>query len=244
MCDIIPQRICKKCGQSKPLASEYFHKDKKAAEGFCYRCKECANTRAREWHYDNQELANQRSRERYYTHPEEVAAYRTKNAERIAQQKREWRQNNPDKVAEHKKRDAKKRRAAINAYHREWYKQNRKRLIAAITPEQRRKASQRACAWAKANPEKALSYFHKRRALKYGNGGEGYTQADKDLQLRSQKGLCWWCGVPMGDDITEDHLIPLNRGGKHDPRNIVLCHLSCNCSKKDKLPHEWIGRLF
>lgn len=243
MPDIV-QRLCKKCQTSYPLTSEFWYKDKKASEGLAYICKNCAKAKAIKWHYENQEYANEVSRTRYETHQPEVKQYLADNAERIAQAKREWRQNNPDKVAAQKKRHYDKYKTKIFAYHRSWYKKNKKRITAQITPEQRKAASARSCAWAKANPDKVRNYRHLRRARKLGNGGEGYTKADKNLQLRSQKGLCWWCTKPMGLDITEDHIIPIKLGGKHEPRNIVLCHLSCNCSKKDKLPQDWIGRLF
>lgn len=244
MSDIVPQKPCSKCKQSLPATPEFWHKDKKGKYGLSSTCKECAKTKSLKWHYDNQEYANQRSSEWHATHLDEVAVYRAENAEKIAQQKREWRQNNPEKVSAQKRRHAKRHQSKINTYHRKWYTRNRNRIIDGITPEQRAEASKRSCAWAKANPERVLNYAHKRRAWKYGNGGDGYTKEDKALQLRSQKGLCWWCSIPMGNDITEDHIVPLSKGGRHDPRNIVLAHMSCNCSKKDNLPQNWIGRLF
>lgn len=243
----ISHRVCKKCGQSKALTSEFWYKDKSAAAGLSYRCKGCAKARSLEWHYNNQAFANERSRERYRTHPEEVAAYRAENAEKIAQQKREWRQNNPDLIAAQKKRHYEKHKDQIRVYQKNWRAKNRKKLIAdgkVYYRENAEKIRARSSAWAKANPEKALNNFHLRRARIASNGGDGFTKADRELQLRSQKGLCWWCSKPMGTDITEDHLVSIKRGGKHDPRNIVLAHLSCNCSKGAKLPQDWIGRLF
>lgn len=213
----IPQRTCKKCDKSFSLTPEFWHRDKKSKDGFCHSCKECAKARALNWHYDNPERTKEWHRNYHAGRTDEVRAYRAENAEHIAQQKREWRKNNPDKVAADKKRDYEKRKSAIHVYHRKW---------------------------TKSNPDKVRDYFHKRRAQKKGNGGEGFTKADRELQLRSQKGRCWWCSKPMGDDVTIDHVIAINRGGRHDPRNIVLAHRHCNCSKSDKLPQEWAGRLF
>ena len=247
MSESISHRTCKKCGNSFPLTVEFWYKDKSAAHGLGYRCKPCAKSRSREWHYDNQELANERSRERYRTHPDEVRAYRAENAEHIAQTKREWRQNNPELVAAQKKRSYERCKTHIQEYQKRWRAKNRKRLLEEGRIYYRENAAKicaRSSAWAKANPDRMLNYFHKRRALIAGNGGDGFTKADKNLQLRSQKGLCWWCSKPMGLDITIDHIIALKRGGKHDPRNIVLAHHSCNCSKQDKLPQDWCGRLF
>lgn len=244
MQDSISQRLCKKCNTSFPLSPEFWYKDKKAVHGLSYICKGCAKAKSRQWHGDNREYAKERHAQYYLENIEIFQDYRAKNAEKIAQQKHAWRQNNPDKVAEQKKRHAKRHQSKINTYHRKWYAHNRKRITENITPEQRAEASKRACAWAKANPEKVIEYTHRRRARLAGNGGDGFTKADKELQLRSQKGLCWWCGKEMDKDVTIDHIVPIKRGGPHDPRNIVLAHRSCNCSKKDKLPHEWSNRLF
>ena len=39
----------------------------------------------------------------------------------------------------------------------------------------------------------------------------------------------------MGDKLTIDHIIPLNKGGKTIPENLqVLCR-KCNASKSDKV---------
>ncbi len=150
------------------------------------------------------------------------------------------------KNAEYRKRTAAERveyNRQYRAEHPEWRKKVARNYYHSHKEKRKAEGRIRVREWKRKNPEKVRNHNHLRRARKLGNGGEGYTQEERDLQLRSQKGLCWWCGVPMGEDVTEDHFIPISRGGKHEARNIVLCHLSCNCSKGGRLPHEWIGRL-
>lgn len=244
MSDPIIYRTCKKCQQSLPVTSEFWHKDKTSKDGFSYACKECAKARSRKWKHDNQEYANEQARDYYATHKQERREYLEENAERVAAGKRRWRQNNPDKVAEHKKRNYDKQKEHYRNYKARWYQLNRKRIRSKpVSPEQRKEASERSCRWAKLNPEKSLNHSHMRRARIKSNGGAGFFKADRELQMKAQGGNCWWCGKPMGDDVTIEHIRPIVRGGMHDPRNIVLVHKSCNCSKKDKLPHEWNGRL-
>jgi hypothetical protein len=245
--DSIPQRTCKKCSVSYPLTPEFWYKDKKAKEGLSYSCKECAKAKALAWHYANTERTKEWHREYHAGRLDEVKAYRAENAEKIAQQKREWRQNNPEKVAAQKKRSYERCKEHIQAYQKRWREKNVKRrhdYAIAYYEINAPKIRRRACLWAKANPEKMANHKHMRRAQIKGNGGDGFFKADKDLQLRSQKGLCWWCSKPMGDDVTIDHIVAINIGGRHDPRNIVLAHKSCNSSKSDKLPQDWAGRLF
>jgi hypothetical protein len=70
-----------------------------------------------------------------------------------------------------------------------------------------------------------------------------YTKADVELLMRSQKGLCWWCGKPAGDNYEVDHRIAISRGGTNWPNNLCISCFDCNRQKHNKLPHEWNGRL-
>jgi len=81
-----------------------------------------------------------------------------------------------------------------------------------------------------------------RRARIKGVGGE-HTVKDIEIQYKSQKGLCWWCGKSVGDNYHIDHRIPLSKGGDNSASNICISCPTCNLSKGNKLPHEWNGRL-
>ena len=49
---------------------------------------------------------------------------------------------------------------------------------------------------------------------------------------------CTYCGE-RGGKLECDHVIPVSRGGGHDESNLVTSCISCNRSKRDKLPSEW-----
>ena len=55
----------------------------------------------------------------------------------------------------------------------------------------------------------------------------GYFKEKKKLIERDGTN-CFYCGLPMEDDITLEHLIPLVSGGKNTLSNMVLCHEKCN----------------
>ena len=55
-----------------------------------------------------------------------------------------------------------------------------------------------------------------------------------------EEGRCIYCGSPAN---TFDHLVPVKRGGKTTPGNIVLACVSCNSSKKDRDLDEWLSRI-
>lgn len=53
--------------------------------------------------------------------------------------------------------------------------------------------------------------------------------------LRRDGGRCAYCGRAGG---TVDHILPLSRGGENTWDNTVCCCLTCNRSKRNRLPSE------
>lgn len=49
---------------------------------------------------------------------------------------------------------------------------------------------------------------------------------------------CAYCGKPFSESlpVTQDHVIPLSKGGKHTKDNVVPACKPCNSRKKDKMP--------
>lgn len=44
---------------------------------------------------------------------------------------------------------------------------------------------------------------------------------------------CWFCGLPLGDDITIEHLVPKSSGGRNMLANYALAHRQCNADAAD-----------
>lgn len=106
--------------------------------------------------------------------------------------------------------------------------------------------------WRLANPDKikALKRRHyltgkvkiqllKRKAIKKLASVEDCSA--RILLLHAVR-FCRYCYAFIQGPPTIDHVIPLTRGGKHAPSNLVASCLSCNCSKSDLLVEEWQGR--
>ncbi len=57
---------------------------------------------------------------------------------------------------------------------------------------------------------------------------------------------CSLCGLPVPKDAVRphplapevDHVLPISRGGTHDPENLALAHKTCNITKGNK-PARW-----
>lgn len=208
-------RPCNTCHVEYPRTSEYWHKDPKAKDGLCYRCKECARAATKKWANDNHDYTLERHREYYHNNKPAIQAYRAEKAEHIAAWKREWRKKNADKVKQHKSESQKRNRASAN---------------------------ERVRRHAKRHPDKVREWTrigqHRRR-----KAPGKFTQSDIALLMKGQGGNCWWCGKPLNGNYHIDHRIPLARGGTNDPANLCLTCPPCNQSKNAKLPQEWNGRL-
>ena len=69
-------RVCRKCGQEKPL--EEFAKDKECVLGHSHICKQCKAERNRKWRAANPEKVLEYKRKRYAANPEKVLEYNRK----------------------------------------------------------------------------------------------------------------------------------------------------------------------
>ena len=55
--------------------------------------------------------------------------------------------------------------------------------------------------------------------------------------VHARDGACAYCGSKK--NLQVDHLVPRSRGGRDDPRYIVSCCRSCNCSRQAKSMIRW-----
>jgi len=122
---------------------------------------------------------------------------------------------------------------AVSQYQREYYEENRETILDQI------KARRRTDIQFRAND---IKNQHNRRAQYYNVEGV-LTVEDFVIKYEAQEGRCWYCQIELGNEWHTDHRVPMSRGGKNTPENVVLCCAQCNQKKHHKLPHEWDGRL-
>jgi hypothetical protein len=89
--------------------------------------------------------------------------------------------------------------------------------------------------WKKNNPEKVAFINERRRSMKR-NAEGSHTFGEWEL-LKKQYGYrCPGCGRKEPEiKLTEDHIIPLSKGGSDYIENIQPLCGSCNSRKKDKI---------
>lgn len=237
---------CTKCGEEKPNTFEFFPKKRNKTAA---RCKVCQYQYQREWEANNHDKvlakgrryqeknkdARNASKKRYRAENRENINKKrredyTQNADKINDRKRELRQLNPGLSAAYSK-DWRKRNPQKQSQYNKTYRDKHPELIRIVKSK-----------WNKENADKVRKTSADRRA-RIANAPGSHTDKDIETQFRSQKGICWHCGKPVGYNYHVDHLVPLARGGSNGARNIVISCPHCNCSRQDKMPHEWNGRL-
>jgi 5-methylcytosine-specific restriction endonuclease McrA len=127
-----------------------------------------------------------------------------------------------------------------------WYWQDRERRLAygrayrrANREELARKDRQRRAQWRERNPDAwRLQVQRTNRARDARLRGAGGRVAARDWArlLVRYRGCCAYCGERA---TTQDHVIPLSRGGRHTIGNVLPACQSCNSSKHDRLLMEW-----
>lgn len=109
----------------------------------------------------------------------------------------------------------------------EWKRTNRQRMLAYNR------------AWTRAHPEIVAERNARRRAARLGAGEATLTNEQWAAICVAQKQRCAYCGVEC--KLTQDHVIPLVRGGAHTADNVVGACQPCNSRKRDRTAEEFLA---
>ena len=208
--DNIEYKECSSCKEIKELNN--FSKNKKSWDGLKPYCKECAKIKGKKYRTENREEDLKRKKE-WYKNSKEKAKERSNNEIK----------NNSKKICSkcNKKLDINEFRERANGgfysvcrncenkYTKSYRINNREtyKNIHAITKQRRRKKSKLIISnFKNSDWKECKDYFENK---------------------------CAYCGREM-KNLTQDHLIPLSKGGNYTKGNIVPCCRSCNSSKNNK----------
>ena len=106
------------------------------------------------------------------------------------------------------------------------------------TKKGKEKIYKRSKRWSKTEKGKISSRIRcARRRARLLNAGENFTVQDWKIILIQQKNRCQYCEKKFTEKLepTIDHVIPLSKGGMHDPTNIVAACRSCNSKKHNRI---------
>jgi 5-methylcytosine-specific restriction endonuclease McrA len=82
--------------------------------------------------------------------------------------------------------------------------------------------------------------YHRRKALKKGTSVGDPVR--RELIARRDRWCCQLCGERVDERLvwphplsaSLDHVVPLTKGGAHEPANVQLAHLRCNVAKSNR----------
>ena len=255
-------RVCRVCGESKPL-SEFPTAKSKAGQTYHRRvCRACRAVQVDAWKREHLGQYRNGRRRHYQEHRQEilerVSAWQANNRERkLASQRawylanqqrllgkqRKWYEENQDKArAWH---EAHKNELA--AYNRNWKRENEERVLAYM--EQWRSANpdrlrEYARQYRQAKPEVKRLSEQRRRARKVLGSLPDPVPFEAILAMwEAQEGRCVYCKTALAGSYDIDHVVPLSRGGPHEVGNLQLLCPTCNARKHDKTHEEFVAYL-
>ena len=112
------------------------------------------------------------------------------------------------------------------------YRQRRKISTAKWDKNNREKINRTVRTWHVKNPHKRSEYHARYRTRKAENGGN-HTANEFEILCKEYDYRCLCCG--SDNKLTEDHIVPIAKGGTNDISNLQPLCMSCNASKQDKI---------
>lgn len=181
------------------------------------------------------------------THPEEIKAYQqvygplyqANHVEQIRVKKQQYYQTHKEQKrthdAKYNKAHPEKRRIIVQ-------RSRRKNATKTRETKQRYRESHREeehayrKKYVSENLEKFRGYNNTRRARKRGAALTDLSHAQWIEIQESQDHRCYYCGKRCKGRLTQDHIIPLSKGGSHTLHNVIGACKSCNSRKRSGPP--------
>ena len=220
-------KICTKCKVAK--SPDCFKRDRQQSSGLYPSCKECV-TAYRKAYNERKKLGL----------PPIIRVKQTKEEKK--EYHRQWNIDNAERIKETKRKYRAENKDRINAYRREWSKQEHVKEYAkaySIRTTDRRRAYYRE--HYKNNPEQYAKRCNKRRARLH-NATIGDDIPTTAEFLVEQNHRCNHChrieeeieGYVLYSKVVKwhlDHIVPLIAGGSHTRSNLQVLCAECNWSK-------------
>jgi len=202
---------CSVC--KKALLIDLFGKDKRASDGLKSCCRVCENIKHKKYAEKNIEKEKARHLKYSREHAEERSIYKKQYCKIHAE---EIKESNKKYNTEHEAEQREQRRKN--------YIKNPEKII------------NRTKRYREKNLDKYCVYSQNRRALKLLLPHTLTTQQwDNIKQAFDNK--CAYCGKQL--PLTQEHFIPLSKGGEYTNNNVIPSCQSCNSSKGNKLFEKW-----
>lgn len=208
---------CSKCGQIKPATIEFFPKCSKNKDGLSGNCKECR--------YEQNKII--RTNKKLGIH--EPRKLLTEEERREYRRQYDKTHPRPKKMTQETRNELLKYRTKeyINRKCKEYYHRHKEQ------------SAERIKKWRQNNPDKMAAHAHKHRARKRSLPHTLTHEQWKEI-LKHFDNSCAYCGSTK--KLTQEHFIPVSKGGHYTKNNIIPACNSCNSSKCATDFDDWYPR--
>lgn len=221
---------CTLCKETKPLLK--FSVRKASYDGFNSRCKDCLKV-IKKVHYES-------------------------NKERINANKKQYREENKDKISKQRKLKYQENKAVIIERVFKWQLENADKTIYYKNKNYLKNKDKKRQLAKERYQDEEWRLKHKERVNKYYASEKGKLKnrekASKRRNIQSEvladftreqwieclkefDNSCAYCGAK--ENLEQEHVIPLSKGGGYTVRNIVPACKKCNSSKSNKNLEIW-----
>lgn len=186
-----------------------FYKQKTGKDGLMGWCKVCT----KQYRSDNKQHYQIINKAKYEYESDILKEYQRKYNEEHKEERvkyaKKYKSVNTEKIISARQAYYDKNKIQLSKYHKEW---------------------------AKSNPVLAKTYGHKRRA-KIRELPSTMTPESWNKALNYFGNKCCYCGKQL--PLSQEHFIPVTKGGSYSEDNIIPACTSCNTSKRDRLFSDW-----
>jgi 5-methylcytosine-specific restriction endonuclease McrA len=158
-----------------------------------------------------------------------VKKYQRENKEKCKRRAYKWRALNIEKV----------RQIDRERYSKDTVKRKKSSARSRkLRPDAIKKAQR---TWYVLNKDRVIASNHRRKARLRDSDSPGVPTHVFKAKCEESDGRCWYC-LAKCDKLQREHVVPISRGGRDEPDNVIPACRTCNSSKKDKLLSEWLFR--
>jgi hypothetical protein len=137
-----------------------------------------------------------------------------------------WKENNKQRYKEIRKECYENNKGHVLVVANEWRKNNKDKI---------HKYYKKYCRTDKGYANRKRKEYRRRERIK-NNGRCDLSANDWNDLLRESNYSCVYCGIKFNNanPPTQDHIIPISKGGEHTKSNINPCCMKCNRNKSNK----------
>lgn len=212
--DKIDLKTCNRCKIAYPATTEFFTKNSSNKSGLYSLCKKCKSKQNLQYRTENKDKKAKTDKAYYKANKEKMRNYHAKhykeNKERISLRSRKHYEENKEQIKKKTKAYARNNPEKTRKWKKKWRDNNKEQLSV-------KRHIKRAN---KAKTEHSLTLEQWEQCLDFFNYKDAYT------------------GLSM-ETPSQDHIIPMSKGGPYTRDNIVPCEININCSKQDSDMEEW-----